>query len=81
MRQKNNMLYNSSALSDEERAVIKLLETTSVKVEKRKKALEVVKSGLSTWMAKPLSNFRYQTPDEQFENESDVLIVTVESIE
>jgi hypothetical protein len=75
---KDRMIYNNSALSDDERAVIKLLEPTSDQVEKRKKALEVVKSGLSSWMAKPLSNFRYQTPDEQFENDNDRLIVPVD---
>jgi hypothetical protein len=71
------MFSNNSALSDDEKAVIELLESTPVKLEKRKKALDKVKSGLSDWLSKPLSNFRYQTPDEQFENDSINLIVPI----
>jgi hypothetical protein len=75
------MFSNSSALSDDEKAVIELLESTPVKLEKRKKALDNVKTGLSDWLSKTLSNFRYQTPDEQFENDSIDLIIPIDGNE
>ena len=73
------MIHHNQSLTEEEKAVLQILETTPEKTEKRNQALEAEKKYLPTWMAKPLSNFRYQTPDEQFENNSTEMIVPVEN--
>lgn len=60
-------------------STLDLLVRTPEQLANRKAYLEKVKAGLAEWNAKPDSNFRIQSPDEQINNNDYRLIVEVET--